>query len=130
MNTQFDSAVFNRKLRNQQCYRSWQALLMLFFLFACSSSNQTEFSEPFELDRFLKNHVRELPGQTVQFQILDTDSEPVSYGLLRLKWVEGGRMDFQTDQDGKLSMQFEKDMLENDVIVSAKSEGEKIRVTW
>ena len=130
MNTQFDSAILNRRLRNQQRYRSWQALLMFFFLFACSSSNRTEFSEPFELDRFLKNHVQEFPGQTVQFQILDTDSEPVSYGLLRLKWVEGGRMDFQTDQDGKLSMQFEKDMLENEVIVSAKSEGAKIRVTW
>lgn len=130
MNTQFDSAVFNRGLRNEQRYRSWQALLMLFFLSACSPSNQTEFSEPFELGRFLKNHVQELPGQTVQFQILDTDSEPVSYGLLRLKWVEGGRIDFQTDQDGKLSMQFEKDMLENEVIVSAKSGGAKIKVTW
>ena len=130
MNTQFDSALFNRRLVNQQRYRSWQALLMLFFLFACSSSNQTEFSEPFELSRFLKNHVQELPGQTIRFQILDTDDEPVSYGLLRLKWVEGGRMDFQTDQDGTLSMQFERDMLENEVMVSTKSEGTKIRVTW
>ena len=39
-------------------------------------------------------------------------------------------MSFQTDQDGILSMQFEKDMLENEVRVSAKSEGAIIQVTW
>ena len=115
---------------NYQCYRECQFLLILLFFFACSPSNRIEFLKPFELSLFLKNHIHELPGQTVQFQILGTDGEPISYGLLRLKWVEGGRMDFQTDQDGKLSMQFEEDMLENKVMVSAKSEGAKIRVAW
>lgn len=66
----------------------------------------------------------------VRFQILDTDGEPIPHALLRFEWLEGGRMDFQTGTDGTLSMQFEKDMLENKVIVSAKSEGAKIQVTW
>lgn len=66
----------------------------------------------------------------VQFQILDAEDEPMPYNLLRFEWFEGGRMDFQTDQDGTLSMQFEKDMLENQVRVSPESAGTKIRVTW
>lgn len=115
---------------NQQRCSAWQPLLILLFIAACSPSNHTEFSEPFELSLFLKSHVQELPQHTVEFQILDLGGEPVSYGLLRLRWVEGGRMDFQTDQDGKLSMRFERDMLENKVMISAKSENAKIRVTW
>ena len=115
---------------NQHRCRTLPLLFFLPLFIACSHSNRTEFTEPFELSVFLKNHVQELPGQTVQFQILDMGGEPISYGLLRLKWVEGGRMDFQTDQDGKLSMQFEKDMLENEVMISAKLEDAKIRVTW
>ena len=66
----------------------------------------------------------------MKFQILDTGGEPMPYDLLRFEWVEGGRMDFQTDQDGTLSMQFEKDMLENEVMVSTTVEGTKIRATW
>ena len=105
-------------------------ILIFIVIVACSSSNYTEFSEPFELSSFLKNHIQELPGQMVCFQILDALGEPIAYDLLKFEWMEGGRMDFQTDQDGTLSMQFEKDMLENEVMVSAKSEGAKIRVTW
>ena len=105
-------------------------LLILLTIVACSSSNHAEFSEPFELSSFLKNHIQKLPGQMVCFQILDALGEPIAYDLLKFEWVEGGRMDFQTDQDGTLSMQFEKDMLENEVMVSAKSKGAKIRVTW
>ncbi len=116
-------------MKQQRCL-VWQSLLILLVFVACSPSNETEFSEPFDLSSFLKNHVQELPGQTVQFQILDTGGEPMSYGLLRLRWIEGGRMDFQTDQDGKLRMQFERDMLENEVMVSAKSKSAKVRVTW
>lgn len=37
-------------------------------------------------------------------------------------------MSFQTERDGTLSMQFENDILENEVIVSVKSKGVKIRV--
>lgn len=89
-----------------------------------------EFSDSFELSWFLKTHVQELPGQMVIFQILDPVREPIPYDLLIFQWVEGGRMSFQTNQDGKLSMQFEKDMLENKVRVSTKSEVATIRVTW
>ena len=134
MNTQFDKMSVSRqsykKELNQRRCRIWQSLFILILFVACSPSNHTEFSEPFELSLLLKNHVQDLPGQTVQFQILDMGGEAISYGLLRLRWVEGGRMDFQTDQDGKLSMRFERDMLENEVMISAKSEDAKIRVTW
>ena len=54
----------------------------------------------------------------------------MSYGLLRFEWVEGGRMDFQTDHDGILSMQFEVDILENEIMVSSTSKNAKISVTW
>ena len=109
---------------------TWQSLLIILLLAACSPSNHTEFSAPFELSSFLKNHIQELPGQTVKFQILDPDGEPIPHDLLRFEWVEGGWMSFQTEQNGTLTMQFEKDMLENVVMVSAKSKDAKIRVTW
>jgi hypothetical protein len=66
----------------------------------------------------------------VRFQMLDPSGEPVPYDVLRFESVEGGRIDFQTGQDGTLSMQFEEGMLENEVRVSAKSEGAKIKLTW
>ncbi len=98
---------------------------------ACSSSNDyREFSEAFELSAFLKTHIHKLPGQQVEFQILTMQGEPVPYGLLKFQWVDGGRMSFQTDQDGTLSMQFEKDMLENEVMVSPESADAKLRVFW
>lgn len=105
------------------------SFFILIGIVACFSSNHTEFSAPFELSSFLKHHVHELPGQTVRFQILDVGGEPIPHALLRFEWVEGGRMDFQTDPNGNISMQFEKDMLENEVMVSTKSERAKIRVT-
>ena len=105
-------------------------LLSLLFLMACSPSNRTEFLTPFELSSFLKHHIQELPGQTVKFQILDFDGEPIPHEVLHFEWTEGGRIGFQTEQDGTVTMQFEKDMLENEVMVFAKSEDAKIRVIW
>ncbi len=105
-------------------------ILVLLLFLACSPSEHTEFSAPFELSSFLKNRVQELPGQTVRFQILDLGGAPIPHALLRFEWVEGPRMDFQTDTEGTLSMQFEKDILENVILVSPKSEGTKITVTW
>lgn len=114
----------------QQPARVLSALFILLLVVACSSSNRTEFSAPFELSSFLKYHIQELPGQTVKFQILDLDGEPIPHDVLHFEWTLGGRIGFQTEQDGTLTMQFEKDMLENEVMVSAKSEDAKIRVTW
>lgn len=104
--------------------------LILFGIVACSSQDYTEFSEPFELSAFLKSRASGLSRQTINFQILDAHGEPISYGLLRFVWIQGGRMDFQTNQDGVLSIQFEKDMLENKVMVSTKLKSAKIKVTW
>ena len=120
----------SKKLGIWQVARRYLLIFLLILLAACSHSEQKEFSTPFELSSFLRNQIQELPGQTVRFQILDLNGEPVPHGLLRFDWIEGGRMDFQTDQDGNISMQFEKDMLENEVMVFAKSERGKIKVTW
>ena len=120
----------SKRLGISQVARRYLLTLLLIFLAACSPSEQKEFSAPFELSSFLRNHIQELPGQTVRFQILDLSGEPVPHGLLRFDWIEGGRMDFQTDRDGTISMQFEKDMLENEVTVFTKSEKGKIKVTW
>ena len=114
----------------QRPHSTLYVLFILLFLGACSPSNRTEFSAPFELSSFLKHHIQELPGQTVKFQILDADGEPIPHDVLRFAWTAGGEIGFQTEQDGTLTMQFEKDMLENEVMVSAKSEDAKIRVTW
>lgn len=96
----------------------------------CSSQNHIDFEEAFELSSFLNTHIQELPGQRVQFQILTRQGDSVPFGLLRFQWVEGGRMSFQTDPDGVLRMEFEKDILDYEVIVSAESKGHKVRVTW
>ena len=100
-------------------------------ILSCSSpSDDLEFSEPLSLRTFLTNHIQKLPGQIIRFQILSMQGEPISYGLLKFQWVDGGRMSFQTDQDGILSMQFEKDILEYEVNVSPESKNAKLRVTW
>ena len=124
--------VFKNRLNLMNLYRCFVLLsLICVGIMACSpSEHHTEFSAPFELSAFLKNHIHGLPGQPVQFQILSRQEEPISYGLLRFQWIEGGRMSFQTDQDGILSIQFEKDILDYEVIVSPESAGAKLRVTW
>lgn len=113
----------------------WYYFLFLFLaclgIVSCfQPSDHLEFSEPLSLKAFLTNHIQKLPGQTVHFQILSMQGEPIPYGLLKFQWVEGGRMSFQTDQDGILSMQFERDILEYEVNVSPESAKAKLRVTW
>ena len=119
---------FNRN----HCYRYFSLLLLICLgIAACApSDNHIEFSDPFELSTFLKDYIQRLPGQTVQFQILSLTEEPIPYSLLMFEWIEGGRMSFQTDQDGILSMEFEKDILEYEVKVSPEPTDAKLRVTW
>lgn len=96
----------------------------------CSAPNQLEFDKDFELSSFLSTHVHALPGQRVQFQILTQQGDPVPFGLIRFQWDEGGWMSFQTDPNGVLDMEFEKDILDYKVIVSAESKESKVRVKW
>lgn len=128
--THFSAKFPPKMVRIWHPQRMFFLIANLLLLVACTTSNQKEFSDNFELSSFLKKHIHALPGQMVQFQILDAGGEPIPYDVLRFEWIEGGRIDFQTDQDGTLRMQFEKDMLENQVRVSAKSEGAKIKVIW
>ncbi len=112
-------------------YYCFIGYLVWLIMVGCSPANHiVEFDEAFELRAFLKTHIRELRGQRVQFQIRTRQGDPVPFGLLRFQWVEGGRMSFQTDPNGMLNMEFEKDMLDYEVIVSAESEDSRIRVTW
>lgn len=104
--------------------------LVCFSFAGCSAPNQIEFDKTFELSSFLKNHIRELPGQKVHFQVLTPQGESIPFGLLSFQWVEGGRMSFQTGPEGGLLMEFEKDILEYEVMVSVESKRSKVRVTW
>lgn len=106
-------------------------LLLCVAVISCvPSGDQAEFSTPFELSTFLKTHIRRFPGQSVEFQVLSIQGEPIPYGLLAFQWTEGGRMSFQTDQDGLLSMQFERDILDYEVMVAPESADAKLRVKW
>lgn len=122
--------VFKNRFHLWGFYKFLLLLICLGFIACSPSENHTEYAAPFELSTFLKNHIHQLPGQPVQFQILSRQGEPIPYGLLRFQWTEGGRMSFQTGQDGVLSMQFERDILEYEVIVSPESADAKVRVTW
>ena len=106
------------------------AFLVWFGGIGCFSADHIEFEDAFELTSFLTTHIRELPGKNIRFQILTRQGEPVPFGVLRFQWVEGGRMSFQADPRGWLHIEFEKDILDYEVMVSAETKGTKIRVTW
>lgn len=124
--------IFENRFNTRGFYKFFFLLLFICLgMVACSSSeNYVEFASPFELSAFLKEHIEKLPGQPIQFQILSRQGEPLSYGLLEFQWVEGGRMSFQSDQDGVLNMQFERDILDYEVMVSPESVEAQLRVMW
>ena len=107
-------------------------LILLFMLWLIVRPPRTEivFSSPFEASSFLKNNLQDVPNQVVGFQVLDQQGEPISNGLIKFGWTEGGSLSFQTNLDGVLTMKFEKDFLEQEVMVSTESENGKVRVTW
>lgn len=107
-------------------------LILLFMLWLIVRPPRTEivFSIPFEVSSFLKDNLQDVPNQVVDFQVLDQQSEPISNGLIKFGWTEGGSLSFQTNLDGVLTMKFEKDFLEQEVMVSTESENGKVRVTW
>lgn len=99
----------------------------------CTLSNtpeNIEFEDAFELSSFLKTHISKLSGQIVEFQVINDQGGTVPFGLLKFQWVEGGRMSFQTNPSGQLYVEFEKDILDYEVMVSAESKGNKVRVRW
>ena len=51
--------------------------LILTAVIACSSPNQIEFEDAFELSAFLKSNIHKLPGQKVEFQILTQQGDSV-----------------------------------------------------
>lgn len=88
--------------------------------YAAPTSHELRFDKPFNISEVLAETITGDPRNEVHFQILDQAGAPIPYGLLRLEWTEnGGRMSFQTDENGALSMHFEKDILSFEVMVSA-----------
>ena len=102
----------------------WLGCLLL-FLSACQTAEVAATAEetlelPFNLTTFIKENLIDDKNHEVTFQILDRQGLPVSFGLLKLEWPESdGRMSFQTDEQGALSMHFDEDMLKTEVLVSA-----------
>jgi len=100
------------------------------FTGACHSAGEVgrdERSLPFSLNEFLQENGIDDKSHEIRFQILDQQGHPVPFGLLRLEWPENGaRMSFQTDGEGGLSMHFDEDMRQSQVMVSAdiKPEGQ------
>lgn len=85
---------------------------------------------PFEVSSLLKDNLEDAPTQAVSFQVLDPQNEPVSNGLITFEWTEGGRISFQTNLEGVLTMKFEEDFLDQEVMVSTEVEEGEVRVSW
>ena len=97
---------------------------------SCSRTSVAEFNDRFELAALFVSHPT-LVNRMLKFQLLDREGEPIPWCLLRLEWDEGGRMSFQTDQDGVIWLVFESDIISNKVTVSAESTRDaRIRLQW
>ena len=118
------------KIYYQSVHLTCFVCLTCFLLAGCSTPHHLEFDDAFELSLFLKNYIQKLPGQRIEFQVITQHGESVPFGILCFQWVEGGQMDFQTDPNGVLRMEFEEDILEHEVMVSTKLKASKVRVTW
>ena len=105
-------------------------LLAVLWIVVYSSKQEVVFSEPFNLSLFLKDNLEHIPDKMIDFRVLDTLGDPVRDSLIKFDWSEGGRITFQTDHRGVISMQFEEDFLDSDVIVSAEQKGGKVSILW
>lgn len=114
------------------CLGGGSLLTLLFMLWHITGPPRTEIvlSCPFDVSSILKNNLQDVPTEVVDFQVLDQQNELVSNGLIKFEWTEGGSLSFQTNLDGVLTMKFEKDFLDQVVMVSTEAENGKIRVTW
>jgi hypothetical protein len=95
----------------------------------CDSSRS--FQGPFQLRSLLMSNEGDLTGRKLEFQVRTTLGDPVPWALLSLNWEDGGRITFQTNQDGALSLSFEKDILEHSVTVDVeKRTNVVVNVIW
>jgi phosphatidate phosphatase APP1 len=91
-----------------------------------------EYEGSFELGEFLKEHISDYDHHEITFQVRDTQGSPIPFGLLRMDWTEtGARLSFQTDDQGILTMHFEEDILEQEVMISVdtKPMGQEVMKT-
>ena len=85
-----------------------------------AGENEAKYQGSLNLPAFLKENITDMAHHEIDFQVLDKDGKPVPYALLRMDWKESGaRMSFQTNAQGIIGMHFDKEMLENDVDISA-----------
>lgn len=108
--------------------RRYIPLLLALFLVSCQPGQDTWFESQFNLTSFLKESAPTAYTE-ITFQVCDKNKKPLPYGLLRFNWEDnGGRMSFQTDDKGQISMKFEEDILESEIVVSIdeKPEGQVI----
>jgi hypothetical protein len=119
------------KLKNASMLNLVTLLIMgLMVLASCTNEPRERwFESSFELTGFLKEQAPE-PMSEIVFQVCDAQRQPIPHGLLRFDWLDnGGRMSFQTDEEGKIAMRFEEDILQTEIEVSIdqKPEGQ---VMW
>ena len=106
--------------------------ILLFMLWLIAHSPRTEIvlSTPFEVSSFLKSNLQDVPNHAVNFQVLNPQNEPISNGLITFEWTEGGSISFQSNLKGILTMKFEQDFLDQEVMLSTEVEKGQVRVTW
>lgn len=74
---------------------------------------------PFRLDAFLKENIEDFNHNEVAFRIKDQAGNPVPYALFKMEWSDnGGRMSFQADEKGTITMHFAENMLDSEITVS------------
>ena len=88
-------------------------------LAACTGSRPVEYvyESPVELAELLVLPRVLDPRAECEFQAL-VDGMPAANALLRVEWPEAGRLVFQMDAEGRLTMRFGNDMNSKGVVLS------------
>lgn len=60
------------------------------------------------------------PANECELQVLDGSGQPVPHALLRMQWPEAGRLAFQTDEQGSLTMRLCDPLVSEGVMLSAQ----------
>lgn len=101
----------------------------IFCVAGFSRNKASDLGQEFDLTALLRGQTN-LVGRFLTFQVVDAAGEGVPWGRLSLRWEEGGEMKFQLNQDGYISLEFERDMLDNVVRCSAATTNCTVRVRW
>ena len=106
------------------CAEALLGLLAAAVLLSCGPKAHLEMEAPFDLTVLLAARSGPPLDTDIDLQILDTGGRPVPFGLLRMEWIEGGRISLQSDERGRLTLRFEPDLLDYQVMISAETKAE------